>query len=46
MIGLFLGEKDFLPFFPMLKDRDKRIEQDEIWKQICSELDWEFIPTL
>ena len=28
----------------MLKDRDKRVEQDEIWKKICQELDWEFIP--
>lgn len=41
-----LEQKDFLPFFPMLKDREKRIEQDEIWKKICGELDWEFIPTV
>ena len=42
-----LLEKDeFLPFFPMLKDREKRIEQDSIWKKICKELNWEFIPTL
>ena len=41
-----LNEKEFLPYFPMLKDRDKRVEQDEIWKKICEELDWEFIPTL
>lgn len=40
-----LGRREFLPFFPMLKDREKRIEQDQIWKQICIELDWEFIPT-
>jgi hypothetical protein len=30
----------------MLKDREKRIEQDEIWKKICKELRWEFIPTI
>ena len=30
----------------MLKDREKRIEQDEIWKNICAELDWKFIPTI
>ena len=30
-----LGEKKFLPFFPMLKDPVKRIEQDDIWKKIC-----------
>tara|TARA_B110000285_G_scaffold155238_1_gene173187 strand:+ start:935 stop:2071 length:1137 start_codon:yes stop_codon:yes gene_type:complete len=41
-----LDQKMFLPFFPMLKDREKRIEQDEIWKNICYELDWEFIPTI
>jgi hypothetical protein len=41
-----LGEDKYLPDFPMLKDREKRIEQDEIWKKICEELDWEFIPTI
>ena len=40
-----LEEREFLPYFPMLKDREKRIEQDQIWKQICIELDWEFIAT-
>ena len=41
-----LDEKQFLPFFPMLKDREKRIEQDDIWKKICRELNWEFVPTV
>ena len=41
-----LGESSYLPFFPMLKDREKRIEQDTIWRNICEELDWEFIPTI
>ena len=41
-----LGQEQFLPFFPMLKDREKRIEQDNIWKKICNELDWAFIPTI
>tara|TARA_R110002020_G_scaffold118548_4_gene270852 strand:- start:1305 stop:2429 length:1125 start_codon:yes stop_codon:yes gene_type:complete len=41
-----LDKHTFLPYFPMLKDPVKRIEQDEIWKKICSELNWEFIPTL
>ena len=40
-----LGETQYLQDFPMLKDREKRVEQDQIWKQICIELDWEFIPT-
>ena len=41
-----LNQVQFLEFFPMLKDREKRIEQDEIWKKICYELDWEFVPTI
>jgi hypothetical protein len=41
-----LDQRQFLPYFPMLKDREKRIEQDEIWKKICEELDWQFIPTI
>jgi len=41
-----LDQTQFLPFFPMLKDREKRIEQDNIWKKICDELEWEFIPTI
>ena len=41
-----LGEEKYLTLFPLLKDREKRIEQDDIWKKICEELDWEFIPTI
>ena len=41
-----LDQRQFLPYFPMLKDREKRIEQDEIWRNICDELDWEYIPTI
>jgi hypothetical protein len=41
-----LGENHYLPEIPMLKDREKLIEQDTIWKRICEELDWEFIATV
>lgn len=41
-----LGEDKYLQHFPMLKDPEKRMEQDIIWKKICQELDWEFIPTI
>jgi hypothetical protein len=41
-----LGETQYLEHFPMLKDPEKRMEQDVIWKKICEELDWEFIPTI
>ena len=40
-----LQKSEFLSFFPMLKDKEKRIEQDDIWKKICEELNWVFIPT-
>ena len=40
-----LNETHFLPYFPMLKDREKRVEQDQIWKKICLDLGWNFIPT-
>lgn len=41
-----LGENQYLEHFPMLKDREKRIDQDTIWKKICVELDWQYIPTV
>jgi len=41
-----LNQDEFLPYFPLLKDKEKMIEQDEIWRKICEELDWEFIPTV
>jgi len=41
-----LGESQYLDDIPMLKDREKLIEQDETWKKMCVELDWEFIPTV
>ena len=41
-----LERDEFLPFFPMLKDKVKRMEQDEIWKKICKELNWEYRPTI
>lgn len=41
-----LEQREYLAEIPMLKDRLKLIEQDTIWKKICDELDWEFIPTI
>ena len=41
-----LGEEQFLADIPMLKDREKLIEQDETWKKMCIELDWEYIATV
>jgi hypothetical protein len=41
-----LDETHYLIEIPMLKDREKLIEQDTIWRKICQELDWEFIATV
>jgi len=41
-----LEETQFLHDIPLLKDREKLIEQDETWRKMCVELDWEFIPTV
>jgi hypothetical protein len=41
-----LGETQYLEDIPMLKDREKIIEQDCIWKNMCAELGWTFIPTI
>jgi len=41
-----LGEDDYLPCFPLLKYKEKLYQQDVIWKQICRELQWEFISTI
>jgi len=40
-----LGQIQFLPFIPLLKDPMKTIEQDDIWKKVCGELGWQFYPT-
>jgi hypothetical protein len=41
-----LEETQYLHDIPLLKDREKLIEQDETWRRMCVELDWEFIPTV
>jgi hypothetical protein len=41
-----LDERQYLPNIPMLKDRVKLIEQDNLWRQICHINNWEAIPTV
>jgi hypothetical protein len=41
-----LGETTYLNEIPMLKDREKLIEQDDIWKKMCGVLNWDFKPTI
>jgi hypothetical protein len=40
-----LGYDEFLPCFTLLKGKDKLTAMDRIWKKICAELDWQFIPS-
>lgn len=37
---------EYLSNFKFLKDRSKLYDQEQIWKKICHELKWEFIPTV
>ena len=41
-----LSEDTYLQYFPLLKSKEKLHQQDMIWKKICAELHWEFIPTI
>ena len=41
-----LGEDEYLQYFPLLKSKEKLYQQDVIWKKICSDLQWEYIPTI
>ena len=36
----------FLHCFPLLKNRDKLYQQDNVWKNICAEMQWEFIRSI
>ena len=41
-----LSEDSYLKCFPLLKDTNKVYKHDQIWKKICDELKWEYIPTV
>ena len=41
-----LGEDQYLPYFPLLKSKEKLTQQDVIWKDMCKILKWEFIQTV
>jgi hypothetical protein len=43
---VLLDQTQYLPYIPMMKDREKQLEQDMIWKKVCDDLDWEFIPSV
>ena len=37
---------ELLIYFPLLKSREKLQQQDFIWKKICHDLKWQFIPSI
>ena len=37
---------EYLPCFPLLKNRDKLYAQDKIWEHICRELHWQYLRSL
>ena len=41
-----LSEDEYLQYFPLLKSKEKLYQQDVIWKKVCRDLKWEFIPTV
>jgi hypothetical protein len=41
-----LKKEEYLIYFPLLKSREKLFEQESIWRKICSDLNWSFIPCI
>jgi uncharacterized Zn finger protein (UPF0148 family) len=41
-----LEHDEYLQYFQLLKAREKLSAQDSIWKKICAEVGWDFIPSL
>lgn len=40
-----LGYDQYLPYFSLLKSKDKLRQQDKIWKNICLDIGWKFYPS-
>lgn len=43
---VLLDQRQYLPYIQLMKDRDKQLEQDQIWCQVCKDLDWQYFPTV
>lgn len=44
--AMLTGQDHLLEHFPLLKSRQKLKKQDDIWREMCKLLRWEFIPTV
>ena len=48
---VLLDQRKYLPYLSMaadreMKDRAKQMEQDNVWKLVCKELDWLYCPVI
>jgi len=43
---VLLGQEQYLPYIPLMKDLQKQKASDMVWKRVCEDLDWEFIPSV
>ena len=43
---VLLDQTQYLPYIPLMKDREKQLEQDQIWCKVCKDLDWEYHATV
>lgn len=41
-----LGQDALLQYFPLLKSREKLMQQEVIWRKICEDLNWRFIRSI
>ena len=41
-----LGYDHFVPYFMVLKGKEKLTRVETLWKKICEDLDWTYIPSL
>ena len=39
-----LGVPEYAQFFPLIKSKHKLEALDEVWRQMCASLNWEFMP--
>jgi hypothetical protein len=40
---VLVGQYQYLPYIPMIKDQKKLQSMYDIWKKICNYLDWEYV---
>jgi hypothetical protein len=41
-----LGQDELLQYFALLKAQSKLYQMDAIWKRICGDLKWQYIPSI